>query len=193
MNARGKDSFLIALLLRALPQGLVLVAIGAAAGFALNQTRLDPLPLNLPSNLLLTESGAQVIFLGKARQLFEEGNYIFVDARPQQAFLEQHIEGAFSLPLEHFARLHLELQAWTAGQPILIYGRAAASLVPDDLARQLQKAGEEQVAMLAVGFEAWRDRGYPVESGPEGLLSDEDSWGSFPDDLDHGSSSAENP
>lgn len=181
MTFRTGPAFALDLLRRALPQALLLIVLGTIMGFALNATRLDPLPVNLPGNLLLTESGARAVFLGKARDLFEEGQFIFIDARGSDTFIEGHIEGAFALPLEQFAELYPELQTWTAGQPLLVYGSAADIVVVDDLAHLLLKAGEKEVVLLATGFEGWTSRDYPVESGPDGLLIEE-SQGWPPDD-----------
>ena len=168
--APASRSFFAELLLKALPQALVLTAIGAAAGFALNARHVDPLPLDLSGFFLLTDSGAEVVFPGRARALFDRGEHIFVDARDEGDYLTNHIEGAFSLPLPRFDELLPELLTWTAGQPILVYGGERDFVSADDLARRLKTSGEEEVVLLAPGFEAWAARGLPVESGDGGLL-----------------------
>jgi rhodanese-related sulfurtransferase len=173
MTQASVGSFLIALLRRALPETLVIIAVGTAGGFVLNSRQIDPLPLDLPASLLLVESGAEAVFLSRARQLFEEGEYIFVDVRSEERFRAGHIEGAFSLPVERFAELYPLLQTWTGGQPILVYGAARDIPLVDDLAKHLIESGEESVARLAAGYAAWVARGYPVETGSEGLL---DQW-----------------
>jgi len=168
-------SFWAYLLRRAVLPALIVVAIGAAGGFTLNHLRTDPLPLDLPGHLLLTESGARGVFLGEARRMFDEAEYIFVDVRGTEAFLEEHIEGALSLPLTRFQELYPELQVWSAGQPVLVYGSKGNFLEVDDLARRLRDRGEEEVTFLIPGFEGWTDKGFPVESGSDGLL-DPAAW-----------------
>jgi rhodanese-related sulfurtransferase len=170
--ARPRRSLLTGLLLRAFPQALLLLAVGAAVGFALNARRADPLPVNLPGFLLLTESGAQVVFPMRARELFDQGLHVFVDARREDAYIEQHIEGAFSLPIARFDELAPELRLWTAGQPILVYGSERDFVSADDLARRLIASGEKEVLLLAPGFEAWAARGLPLESGDGGILGE---------------------
>lgn len=167
--APAPRSFVAELLLKALPQALILIAVGAAAGFALNARRTDPLPLDLPGFYLLPESGAKVVLPGQARELFDQGDHIFVDARDEGDYLAQHIEGAFSLPLERFDELRTELLTWTAGQPILVYGSQNDFVSADDLARRLKTSGET-VVLLVPGFEAWSARGLPLESGDAGIL-----------------------
>ncbi len=167
--AHAPRSFVADLLLRASPQALVLIALGTAAGFALNARRTDPLPLDLPGFYLLPESGAEVVFPTRAHELFEQGEHVFVDVRVQEDYLAQHIHGAFSLPLARFDELKPELLSWTAGQPILVYGSQNDFVSADDLARRLKSAGET-VVLLVPGFEAWAARGLPLESGDAGLL-----------------------
>lgn len=177
--ASAPRSLLADLLRRALPQALALIVLGAAAGFALNTRHVDPLPLDLPGFYLLTESGAEVVFPGRARELFDRGEHIFVDARDEGAYLSSHIEGAYSLPLERFDELLPELLTWTAGQPLIVYGSEQDFVSADDLARRLKTSGEEKVLLLAPGFEAWATRGLPVETGDGGLLGGEtegESW-----------------
>lgn len=174
MSTGFRQSFIYSLLRHALPQMIVLMIIGTAAGFALNRTRLDPLALDTPGLQLLTESGAPTILTGKARELFDEGEYIFIDAREEDAFLRGHIEGALSLPYARFSELYSMLQEWTGGQPLLVYGSASDIVTADDVARRLFDAGEEEVVLLATGYEAWVARDYPMLSGAEGLL--EEDW-----------------
>jgi rhodanese-related sulfurtransferase len=166
------------LLRRALPQALLLCALGALLGLGLNALRPDPLPIDLPGALLLNESGASVVFTEGARRLFDEGRYIFVDARDAEHFARGHIEGAFGMPLSEFDALYPELQTWTAGQPLLVYAARERFLVADDLARRLRQEGEPDVVILGSGYEGWTARGYPVETGREGLLGSSADWSS---------------
>ena len=89
-----------------------------------------------------------------------------------QGDLAGHIEGALCLPPGRFTFLYPELQAWSAGQPLLVYGSAREFNLVDDLAGRLLESGEPQVVFLIDGIEAWQARGYPMESGPDGLLEE---------------------
>jgi rhodanese-related sulfurtransferase len=148
----------------------LLLALGAAVGLARNAWRADPLPLDLPGSMLLTESGARVVFHGEALERYRSAETIFVDARDQEAFLAGHIDGALSVPLAEVSRLAEELELWSGGQPLLIYGAAENLLRADELARQLRERVTSELMILAGGFERWQARGYPVADGPVGLL-----------------------
>ncbi len=171
MNA-ARRSFLLDTLTGALPQTMLLMILGAAIGFAINTQRTDPLPVDLPGSLLLTESGAPVVFPGRAYDLYKEGRHVFVDARRQHLHVAGHIEGSLSMPLEDFDLLLPELQLWTAGQPILVYGSEKDFVTVDDLARRLIETGEPEVVLLAPGVEAWEARGYPMATGTAGLIGE---------------------
>jgi rhodanese-related sulfurtransferase len=161
----------------------ILIVLATALGLMVNAVRRDPLPLNLPGHLLLTESGARVVFLSEAQRLYDDADYVFVDARDEAAFLAGHIEGALSLPTQRFAELYPELKLWTAGQPLLLYGDAGNLLTADDLAIQLLKAGEARVLLLAEGLNGWLARGYPVATGSDGLLTlDDEEMGDAADE-----------
>ncbi|MBM3317964.1 MAG: rhodanese-like domain-containing protein [Candidatus Eisenbacteria bacterium] len=158
-----------------LVEASALVLLALVLGLTLNAVRREPLPYDLPASLLLTQSGARVVFTGEARRLFDDAHFVFVDAREEHEFLEAHIEGSLSLPPARFDELYPELRLWTAGQPLLVYGESGNILAADDLARQLLAAGEELVVILAGGLDAWRSHGHPVDGGPEGLLGAEGS------------------
>ncbi len=171
-----RGAFARELIGRALPQALVIVLVGSALGFILNSTRTDPLPFDLPASQLLTESGAEVIFLGRAKQIFDGVDYIFIDARREAAFIAGHIPHAFNLPVEEFDLLYRELQGWTAGQPLVVYGSRELFNLADDLARRLLESGEQEVLLFASGYEGWVERGYPSEQGEDGLLLNTDEF-----------------
>jgi rhodanese-related sulfurtransferase len=151
---------------------LAILLLGAGAGAVLNALRPDLLPYALPGTVLETESGVRAVFIREAHRLFEAGDYVFVDARAEDEFRAGHIEGALSLPVERFSALYPELQVWTAGQPLLVYGGSEDLLAADQLARALREQGEKQLVIFAAGYEGWRARGYPVETGDAGRLSE---------------------
>ncbi|MBD3235418.1 MAG: hypothetical protein GF330_01795 [Candidatus Eisenbacteria bacterium] len=167
---------------RWLLETLLILILGSAGGWLLNSLRTEPLPLDIPATQLLTESGARIVTPGAARRLFEEGEYVFVDARPIDDYIESHIEGALSLPTSRFDELYRELTLWSGGQPLLVYGSALEVPVADDLARRLGEAGEEVVVIMTAGFEAWQARGYPVERGAGGLLAPLDAESQLEED-----------
>jgi len=159
---------------RLLGEAALLLVLGAAAGLARNAARNDSLPLDLAPALLAAESGARAVFPGEAIRLHNGGTTIFVDARSEEEFRAEHISGALSLPVSRFGELYETLQLWSGGQPLLVYAGRGDLLSADELARLLRQAGEENVMVLASGFEGWIARKLPVESGENGILEIEE-------------------
>jgi rhodanese-related sulfurtransferase len=151
----------------------LVVCLGAAAGVIVNGLRADGLPYDLPGSVLHTESGVRAIFLSEAHRRYEKADYIFVDAREREEFRAGHIEGALSLPMAEFTTLYPELQNWTAGQPLIVYGSGENLLAPDGLAGLLRERGEKNLLLFVSGIEGWRTRGFPVATGAEGELGEE--------------------
>ena len=61
-------------------------------------------PFFRPERPTNTEEFPQVVGLKEARSHFEAGTAIFVDARPVQSYIEGHVPGAISLPLDNFEK-----------------------------------------------------------------------------------------
>ncbi len=156
-------------------EAVLVLAIGATAGFARNALRTDPLPYRLSPSLLSIESGARAVFPKEALRLHDRAEHIFVDARSRDAFVSGHIAGALSLPVAQFDELIESLDLWAGGQPLLVYGGRAEPLSADELARRLIESGHAEVLLLAQSFEEWKRAGAPVETGSEGSLDEDES------------------
>ncbi|MBP7669224.1 MAG: rhodanese-like domain-containing protein [Candidatus Eisenbacteria bacterium] len=156
-------------------EAVLVLAIGATAGFARNALRTDPLPYRLSPSLLTIESGARAVFPKEALRLHDRAEHIFVDARSRDAFVNGHIAGALSLPVAQFDELIESLDLWAGGQPLLVYGGRAEPLSADELARRLIESGHAEVLLLAQSFEEWKRAGAPVETGSEGSLDEDES------------------
>lgn len=94
--------------------------------------------------------------------LEQEQQFIFIDARPSADYLDEHIQGAISLPFylinDYIEQLPSMVPIVTyCGCPHAISGQAADALL---------EAGFSSVAVLDEGFYVWRDEfNYPTRSG----------------------------
>jgi len=99
-----------------------------------------------------------------AREKQEEGRALFVDARPNSFYRQQHIEGASNIPLSIFDIMYvMELGEVDKSKDIIVYGRTISSRYDEKLARKLVHRGHTKVSMLAGGLSAWKKKGYPSE------------------------------
>jgi rhodanese-related sulfurtransferase len=99
-----------------------------------------------------------------AKDIFDKGDVLFVDARSQNDYENGHIAGAISLPLGQFEkRIGFFLNRYPLEQPIVTYCSGRTCEDSHDLARFLSDVGFTNVRIFIDGFPAWEAEGYPVE------------------------------
>jgi len=126
--------------------------------------------LSNPSGLILTPeswSGEPLsrISQEEARVLWDTGEAVFVDARPEYFFAEEHIDKALNIPMTIFDIAYMMgLSDVEPEKTIVVYGRTISRLYDDSVARQLILRGHSNVKLLKGGLSAWKKRGYAVTS-----------------------------
>ena len=104
------------------------------------------------------------VSLPAAREEFNKGETLFLDARPANFFKKRHIKGAVNIPLTLFDIVYLmTLAKEEKDKKIIIYGGTISKLYDLELAQKLLLRGYEQVRILDGGLSAWEGKGYPVE------------------------------
>jgi rhodanese-related sulfurtransferase len=99
-----------------------------------------------------------------AKEIFDRGNVLFVDARSKQSYEEGHIPGAVSLPVGRFDELIQSfLNQYSPDQQIVTYCSGRTCEDSHNLARMLAAAGYSDISVFIDGFPAWKAEGYPVE------------------------------
>lgn len=111
--------------------------------------------------------GIGLINTEEAWALFEQGQYLFLDARSEKDYQHSHIPGAFSVPHSAMGEYLQGLQGiLTPEQPIIAY---CSGLECDEsllLAIELKRMGITNVVLYAGGFQKWVQAGHPVASWP---------------------------
>lgn len=122
------------------------------------------------------------IDLSLANEKHEEGETLFIDARPNYFFEEGHIMGAINIPLSLFNIMYLMLGELDEEENIIVvdkekniivYGRSMSAQYDEEVARKFKNLGHENVKILKTGSQympltwgalsGWRENGYPVE------------------------------
>ncbi len=108
-----------------------------------------------------------------AKKKFDEGETIFVDARPSNFYDKSHIKGAINLPLPSFAINYMYMASEDPEKAIVVYGRSIGAQYDEEVARQLELFGHDNVEILKgknqflplrwFALDTWKGRGYPVE------------------------------
>ncbi|HOP48001.1 MAG TPA: rhodanese-like domain-containing protein [Desulfobacteraceae bacterium] len=104
--------------------------------------------------------------LEQAEHLFKQGAALFVDARPESQYEEEHIQYAINLPWQkvdlYFAETADKLEGYNA---IIAYCDGESCDLGHELAIFLKDMGFENVYVLFNGLTVWRNAGMPVEVG----------------------------
>ena len=113
------------------------------------------------------------ISLWEAKKQFDQGETIFVDARPASFYNKSHIKGALALPLPSFEINYMYMSEEDKEKNIIIYGRSIGALYDEAVARQLELFGHENLKILKgrkqymplrwFALDTWKESGFPVE------------------------------
>ena len=99
-----------------------------------------------------------------AKQIFDKGKAVFVDARSVEIFKNGHIKGAKSLPLDQFDNL---IKAFKKNYPTDTFIVTYCSERTCDDSRKLEQLlfdhGYINVSIFINGYQAWKAEGYPIE------------------------------
>jgi rhodanese-related sulfurtransferase len=109
-----------------------------------------------------------------AKEKYDAGEAVFIDARPSSFFDQRHIKDAISIPLALFDIMYMmELSEVDKEKKIIVYGRSISALYDEEVARKLILHGHKNLQILEAGHQywpltwgglsRWRKNGYPVE------------------------------
>jgi len=99
-----------------------------------------------------------------AKEIYDKGHVLFVDARSQNNYEQGHIPGAVSLPLGQFDQMiESFLSKHALDEPMVTYCSGRTCEDSHHLARLLLEAGFTDVRVFIDGFPGWEAEGYPVE------------------------------
>jgi rhodanese-related sulfurtransferase len=113
-----------------------------------------------------TEDGGpeEINSVARAKEIFDNGNVLFVDARSQEKYEDGHIPGAVSLPVGQFDELIGSfLDQHAAARSIVTYCSGRTCEDSHHLARLLSESGFDNVRVFIDGFPGWEAQGFPIE------------------------------
>lgn len=105
------------------------------------------------------------VALSAAKQLFDAGSAIFIDAREPEEFAEGHIPGALSMPYDEVTSEPDRMSFDTGGRALIVYCGGGACELSLNLAWDLIGfGGHDRVLVYEGGYPEWDEAGYPVEA-----------------------------
>jgi rhodanese-related sulfurtransferase len=106
------------------------------------------------------------VSLERARQLYDEGVSIFIDARSPESFAEGHIPGAVNIPYDQLPKYLDTLQSQVlTSDHIICYCWSPTCDFSDQLATELKIMGYDNVEVFTGGWDQWIEAGHPTEEG----------------------------
>jgi rhodanese-related sulfurtransferase len=146
----------------AIKEAVVILVAGVIVSLAVNYVRDDGIPLIAEAEAFRVSTDAEFLKPEDARDLFEQGTALFVDAREPEIFMIEHIEGAMNVPS---SMAQVDSIAWLVGaDPLIVtYASEASQRQAGVVADKLLEAGFSKVHVLYGGIEGWKDLDLPTE------------------------------
>ena len=154
---------------------VILLGLSIAAAFMVNYFLPDGIALvgqwdtsqgvvtAMAKNDIVIE-GIEIGTVDEARQLFDSGEYVFVDARSPEDFEAGHIPGAVSLPVgQSEEKVAAFLERYPPEASIITYCSGRTCQDSHHLAEFLLEFGYDNVTVFIDGFPGWEDEGHPIE------------------------------
>jgi rhodanese-related sulfurtransferase len=164
---------------RIVVQIFLLVVVSLGIGLIYNALHKPHLPLiaykgeeiRTADSLTINGGGEEssepmMIALKQARQLFNAGEVLFLDARTEAEFLNGHIPGAVSVSLDEQSDLEPLLRSLSSANYIT-YCDGETCLLSTDLAYMMVELGMEPVYVFHEGIEVWVANGLPLVRGEQ--------------------------
>jgi len=108
--------------------------------------------------------GIEIGAVDQARELYDSGEYIFVDARSPEDYEEGHIKEAVSLPVGQFEeKIAAFMEHYPPEASIVTYCSGRTCEDSHHLAEFLLEFGYDKVNVFIDGFPGWEAEGHPIE------------------------------
>ena len=99
-----------------------------------------------------------------AKELYDSGAFLFVDARSPDDYEEGHIKGAVSLPVGQFdEKIEAFLEQFPPEKEIVTYCSGRTCEDSHRLAQLLMEFGYTEISVFIDGYPGWEAQGHPIE------------------------------
>ncbi len=128
------------------------------------QWNTDQGVISAQSKNSIVDNELEIKTLATAKEMFDKGAFLFVDARSFEDYEEGHIKGAISLPLgEFYDRIDTFLNNYPPSYSIITYCSGRECDDSHELAQYLIDEGYANVKTFIDGYPSWEKEGFPIE------------------------------
>jgi rhodanese-related sulfurtransferase len=108
--------------------------------------------------------GFEIKDANTAKEIYDSGKAVFVDARSYEAFIDGHIKNAVSIPTNQFFEFidHFKTK-YPSTIPVITYCSGRECNDSHELAQYFIGEGYANVKVFIDGYQEWKTKGYPVE------------------------------
>jgi len=143
------------------PETTAVAATADSAKAAARAAAIKKLYADLP------ESDVPIdVSLTKAKDLYDRGGLLVLDARDLDEYADGHIMGAIDAPYDDkVGDIQWLIDTAKDPRPILCYCNGGECELGLDLATEISRTGHKRVMVLTDGYPGWRNAGYPIAPG----------------------------
>lgn len=105
---------------------------------------------------------SSIIHVDEAKELYESGRALFIDARHPFEFALGHIRDAVNIPLGEFEKRQGQIDSLPRDKVLVTYCDGVQCNSSIGLAVRLREAGFQSVRIFFAGWNEWQARGLPV-------------------------------
>ena len=151
--------------------GVLVIAVGwGVVGFGLNFISAKPVPWIYEPRKSLDLAGVKVLLIDEkqAREFLESSETVFVDSRKQDDYVKSHVKGGIFLPPDDVQERFVSVEPLLSQDSrIVLYCYGPECDMAEQVAEFLIQLGYKNLAIMSVGFPAWENAGYPVETATD--------------------------
>ena len=108
----------------------------------------------------------KIIGLTEAKQKYDEGKYLFIDARAEVFYKNGHIKSAINVTLEDLKNKMARYEnKYPKDTKIIIYCNVSECAPSYDLAKYLIDRGFKSIEVFYGGWNDWVNAKYPIDTG----------------------------
>ncbi len=142
----------------------VLTTLFASTGLALTFNWLSSSGLPLVAPLASPPPSGEFITLEQARERWQSGVGLFLDARSREDYAAGHIPNALNLPADAFEDYYAKAASiMSSNTPMVAYCDGLECEQSSWLRNKLLQMGYTDVKILQNGWTVWHSAGLPVE------------------------------
>jgi rhodanese-related sulfurtransferase len=108
--------------------------------------------------------GIKTVNLAQAYDLFEQGQALFIDARPADEYAELHVPKALHITPEMLENGAEKVAGLAKDREIVVYCSQVSCDLALQVAEKLQALGFSRAQVFIGGFRAWDEAGYPADT-----------------------------